>query len=185
MSAAAQTPGLTDPFTGKDRLLAVARWLVCLILLRWLILRGQKLVATLHHRIAAPDLARIDRGLRRAIALHAEMLAIRPTEGELDDIGRRRAIAAVIIEICTDLGVFRARPGSATAKNARRRVQSRSYPQTPHLARPAAEVAFVANSDAARARDGPHTRKPRNSDARSTRVYPWSFSRCAPASFSY
>ena len=122
MTAAAQTSGLADPTTGADRLLAVARWLVLLLFMHWLISRGRQLVAAFHDQIPPAELARINRGLRRAAAFQAELLALRPTEGDLDDIDRRRAICAVVIDICTDLGIFRRKPVGAIAKALHRRV---------------------------------------------------------------
>ena len=122
MTAASQTAGLNNPTTGAERLLAVTRWVIILLFVHWLIGRGRKLVATLHQRIPESDLARINRGLTRATALHAELLALRPTEGALDDIARRRAIAAVVIEICTDLGIFRGKRTTGIAKDSPRRV---------------------------------------------------------------
>ena len=144
MSAAAQTSEPANPSTGKDCLIAVARWLVVLIFVHWLITRGHKLVATLGRGIPAADLARIHRGLDRAAALQAELLALRPTEGDLDDIERRRAIAAVVIEICTDLGIFRGRPVAA-AKAVHRRVTHR-LSRTPTTRRSQARPAIPSRA---------------------------------------
>ena len=176
MTAAAQTPDLTDRFTGKDCLLAVARWLVVVLLLRWLIARGTRIAARLHHPSVATDLARITRGLRRAAALEAELLATGPTDRRMAEIAHRRAIAAEIIDICRDLGVFRGRPCGAVPKNVRRRVFHRSRPAAT-LRRGQARPAIPS-----RATGPPYPHRAAHAQAE-TRVCPWNFSRRAPASF--
>ena len=174
MSAAAQTSGLNDnPTTGKDCLLAAVRWLVTVMLIRWLIVRGHALTAAIHRRSATPAdavlirrfgtaditliLDRISRGLRRAAALEAELLAIRPTvQSAMADIARRRAIAAVIIDICGDLGIFRARPAPAMRRSTTRRARRiPSYARSIHRNAAAPAVMRAASSPRARATGPP------------------------------
>ena len=136
MTAAAQTSEPTNPQTGAERLLAFARWLVTLLFVHFLIVRGREFAADLRQHPTASDhpqfarrfgttdlrliLARINRGLRRAAALEAELLALRPIEHGFS-IEARRAIAAELIDICRDLGVFRAKPATTLAKHAQPR----------------------------------------------------------------
>ena len=132
MTATAQTSGLPNPPAGADRLLAVARWLVLLLLLRWLTVRAQKLAAILQNgspawpglRASTADLDRIHRGLHRLAALEADLLARRPTEQGLP-IEARRAIAAEVIDICCDLGIFGPARATAAATTTPRRTASR------------------------------------------------------------
>ena len=130
MTAAAPTSGLTNPPTGAVRLLAALRWLVLLLLVYWLVAGGRRLAAALRQGTAHPDfplfakrfgtddpaviLARVTRGLRHAEALEAALFATGPTGRRLADIAHRRAIAARIIDIGRDLGVFRAAPTRAS-----------------------------------------------------------------------
>src|SRR5690242_14409371 len=97
MNAAAQTPGLPNPPTGAVCLLAVARWLVALFILHWLVIRGRTLAAALYKSWGPDDaflaahfgttdrariLTHVTRVLHRAGALETELLARRPTEQE-------------------------------------------------------------------------------------------------------
>ena len=176
MSAAAQTPGLTNHSTGAERLLSVARWLVAIILIRWLILRGRELAAHLEPHAAAG----VIQAVRRAVALEAELLAIHPAGPEMADIAHRRAIAAVIIEICRGLGIFR--PLAAPAPR-RRRIGPRSGSRRGHhpsILRMSPDQARLPPSPAATGPPrGPHLARyahgrshanqphtPRNADAR-------------------
>ena len=192
MTAAAQTSGLTDPSTDKVRLLAIARWLLALLIIHWLITCGRKLAAALHRGANAPDdnflarhfgttnrddiLARVTHAVRRATALEADVLARRPTEQGLP-IEARRAIAAEIIDICRDLGIFRRARTSVTASRAASRV--RRAKRTPSFARP------LVGSDSptpARLATGPPPSSTKTAEVNpAARVYPWSFSRRAPA----
>src|SRR5215472_13653412 len=100
MTAAAQTSGLNHPSTGKDCLLAVARWLLALIFIHWIIAGGRALAAAARQPSGPPGedtpedrflvrhfgttdrtliRPRIARALRRAAALEARLLARRPT----------------------------------------------------------------------------------------------------------
>ena len=138
MTAAVQTSGLTtNPQTGKDRLLAALRWLVTLLLVHCIIVRGRALAAALAQPDTAPDdtflahhfgttdhavvLARVTNGLRRAADFEAALLAAGPADPRLADIAHRRANAAVLVDIGRDLGFFRARPAATLARKPRPR----------------------------------------------------------------
>ena len=145
MTAAAQTPGLTNPTTGKDCLLAFARWLLVLIFVRLLIYRGMELAATfrrhpaafdrslLSRRFGTTDLTRIVAGITRArlraTALEARLLATGSIEA-MADIARRHAIAEEINEICAGLGILRTRSTRA-ARQAPQRISGEWYVSAP------------------------------------------------------
>ena len=207
MTAAAQTSEPTNPPTGKDCLLAIARWAVALLLVHWLIVCARKLAFVLQLGPTDPDdtfllrhfgttdtaiiLPRITRALRRATALEANLHARRPTEQGFS-IESCRAIAAEMVAICRDLGILRgARTSviaSRTAPRMRKGKRSPSFASHPRLRgeRPAASLAATCPL---RVATGP-PRIIHRGDAEAavmrlaTRVYPRSFSGRAPA-FAY
>ena len=152
MNAAAQTPGLNQPPTGVECLLAAARWLIALIFIHWIIACGHALAAAARRPSGLPgadtpedsllvrhfgttDRARIwpriTRALRRAAALEAQLLARRPIEQGFS-LETCRAIAAEMLAICRDLGMSR---GGTTAlkptpsRRRRRPCSRRSIPR--------------------------------------------------------
>ena len=158
MSAAAQTSEPANPPTGENRLLAVARWLLLLLLTHWIIGRGRQLAAALDQPWGPDDgflatcfgttdrtriHARITRALRRAAALETDLLARRPTEQGFP-VEARRAVGAEIIAICRELGIYPGKPARAVRRSVRplsrfigepaslTLVHPRPSPVTPH-----------------------------------------------------
>jgi len=129
MNAAAQTAGLPNASTGAERLLDLARWLVGLLIIHWIVTCGRRLAAALY-KPSGPDdaflaahfgttdraliLTRITRALHRAADLRAELLARSPIEQGYP-IEVRRAIGARITDICCELGLFRSARTSVIA----------------------------------------------------------------------
>jgi hypothetical protein len=130
MNAAAQTSGLPNHSTDENRLRAVLRWLVALVIIHCLIAAGRKLAGALY-KPSGPDdsflaahfgttdraqiLARITCALHRAAALEDELFACHPTEQGFPI----EAIRARIVAICQDLGLF---PRAAVRGRAHRFV---------------------------------------------------------------
>ena len=121
MTAVAHISEPANPLTGKDRLLAVARWLVAILLIHWLIACGRQLADALDQPWGPDDtflaayfgttdrtqiLARLTRALRHAADLEARLRARRPTEQGWP-IEVHRATRAEIIDICQGLGFLR------------------------------------------------------------------------------
>ena len=159
MTAAAQTSEPTNPPTGVERLLDVARWLVFLLIIHWIVARGRELADALDWATGGPSdtflarsfgttdravvLTRITHILRRAAALQAELLARRPTEQGFP-IEARRAIGAQIIDIGRDLGIFRRKSTATLARNAQPRFFAWTFGVPAIAAAPAAipQLAF-------------------------------------------
>jgi hypothetical protein len=131
MTAAAQTSGLPNHSTGEDCLRAVLRWLIALVIIHCLIACGRKLAAGLYkpwgpddnflaHHFGTTDRARIfvrvTDAVRRAVELQSELFAHRPTEQGFS-IEVCRAIAARLIAIGQDLGLYRRARTTTPAKN--------------------------------------------------------------------
>src|SRR5690348_13735705 len=132
MTNAAHTSGLPNPSTGEMRLSDVARWLITLLVVHYIIVRARVLAAALHKPYGPDDaflahffgttdrdqiLARMTRALSRAAALEHDLLARRPTEHGFS-AETRGAYAAQIIDICRALGMLPARPKAARPTNS-------------------------------------------------------------------
>ena len=96
MTNAARTSGLPNPPTGDMRLFDLARWLIAILVVRFIIARASRLAA----------------------ALEDELRAHPPIEHGFS-AETRQAYAAHIIHICRELGVFPAKPTLTRAKTAR------------------------------------------------------------------
>ena len=179
MTAAAQTSGLNNPPTGVDRLLDLARWLVALLFIHWLIAVGRDLAdvpdeALPARRFGITDVplirSRIARGLRRAVEFEAELLAHPIQRGMPESV--RRAIAATLIDICRDLGIFR--PASSRAIR-RTSLHRRVFHSLRRFAGQPARLTRARPTPSPTA-TGPPARLTAEITS-ATRVYPWSFSR--------
>jgi hypothetical protein len=121
MNDATQTSGLPNTPTGENCLLAIAHWLIALLIIHWVIACGRKLAAALYKPWGPDDsflaahfgttdraqiLTRVTRALHRATALQSDLFARRPTEQDFP-IEARYAIRAQITDIFCDLGFFR------------------------------------------------------------------------------
>jgi len=204
MTNAAHTAGLTNPSTGENRLFDVARWLITLLVVHFIIARARRLAAALHKPYGPDDaflvhffgtsdrdqiFARMTRALGRAAALEDDLLARRPIEQGFSN-ETRSAYAAQIIDICRALGFFRAKPIAPRAK--------RTHPIVGEDFKPAPATRTRIQRTAITATGPPNvhlsraTREPapvldpggaaNSALSEPIRVSPWSFSGRAPAS---
>src|SRR5690242_7521747 len=126
MTAVAHTSVLPNPSTGEMRLFDVARWLITLLVVHYIIARARRLAAALHQPYGPDDaflahffgttdrdqiLARMTSALHRAAALEHDLLARRPLEQGFST-ETRSAYAAQIIAICRALGIIPATPAA-------------------------------------------------------------------------
>jgi len=201
MTNAARTSGLPNPSTGEMRLLDVARWLIAILVVHFIIVRARVLAAALHKPYGPDDaflahffgttdrdriLARMTSALSRAAALEHDLLARRPTEHGFST-ETRSAYAAQIIDICRALGIIPAKPTVARAKTAcAHPTVGAGLKPAPTIRMPVQRPATTACPGLRAGATGPPAIIHRG-DAEiipPARVYPWSFSRRAPALFS-
>ena len=205
MTNAARTSGLPNPSTGDMRLFDVARWLIAILVVHFIIARASRLAAALHKSYGPDDaflahffgttdrdqiLARMTRALDRAAALEDELRTRRPLEQGFSN-ETRQAYAAQINDICRALGFF---PSERPASRPLRTIRRGRFQTCPDTAAPTAPIRRIST-----AATGPPQRTPlplrgrgrRNAPGEGaangtlsppTRVYPWSVSRRAPAS---
>lgn len=196
MTEAVQTSGLTNPPTGKERLLAIARWLLAFLFAHVLIIRARELTAILRRHPGSLDdtvlarrfgttdrgqiQTRVTRALRRATALAADLLARHPA-GQGLPLASSHAVVAEIIAICRDLGIpLRARPAAARAISMSRRVfHPARATRTARRSQACPAIPPLATGPPGIGTGGFQTRP--DSAATTTRVYPWSFSGRTPA----
>ena len=197
MTNAAHTSGLPNPSTVENRLFDLARWLITLFVVHFIIARASRFAAALHKPYGPDDaflahffgttdrdqiFARMTRALHRAAALEDELRARRPIEQGFS-AETRQAFAAHIIDICRELGFFPSeRPASRPLRTIRRgRFQTCPYHATPTA--PARRISSAACPGLRAGATGPPIQIHRG-DAEikpPARVYPWNFSRRAPA----